>query len=200
MKKFLFAVAALATSLTASAQLWVSGSLGLGNQSTWNVKDTETTWNFSPSVGYALDDALEVGLSFGIGGTSQGDDSSLNFSIAPFARYTFLSEGDFSMFIEGNVSYGYNKDKKSSSKTTVNPIDGSTTTTTVTNESKNWSFGINLMPGIKYAMTDQFAIVAKFGALSFLHKDSESPRFGDQNGFGINIDATKLEFALVYSF
>lgn len=179
MKKVLFAIAALASCMTASAQLWVSGGLNLDNQSYWNDDDTRTSWSLEPAIGYALDDALEVGLSFGIGGSSKGDDKSTNFSIAPFARYTFLSEGDFSMFVQGQLGYTYHKDK--------NPLG----------EDKSWSFGVSFCPGIKYALTDQFAIVATFGNLYFDHDDSDWG--GAQNGFGLNINSG-LNFGLVYSF
>ena len=85
MKKVLFAIAALATCMTASAQLWVGGALKLGNESNWNDDKSGTEWRIAPTVGYALDDALEVGLGFAIGGTSKGDYSDFNFRIAPFA-------------------------------------------------------------------------------------------------------------------
>ena len=194
MKKFLFAVAALATCMSASAQLWVGGSLKLDNSKDWDHDNSTTSWNISPKIGYALDDALEVGLGFGIGGSSfkQNDETkktSFDFSIAPFARYTFFTDGDFSMFVEGNVEYAYHKTKKE-------PKSGSAT------ESKNWSFGINIMPGIKYALTDQFALVATVGTLSFNHHrpDKElSTWYGTQNQFSLYLDSA-VSFGLYYSF
>lgn len=194
MKKFLFAVAALATSLTASAQLWVGGSLGFGNQSYWNAEDTETTWSFAPTVGYALDDALEVGLEFGINGSKIADDKSFGLSIAPFARYTFLSEGDFSLFVQGKIKYGYNK-KESSYSTTSGGV-----TTTVTSEVKGWNFGCYIQPGIKYALTDNFSIVSTFGSLYFYHNDPEKAGGATgQNSFGLSL-TSGLSFGLFYTF
>jgi len=196
MKKVLFAIAAMATCMTASAQLWVSGGLNFGSQSYWNVDDSQTSWGISPAIGYALDDALEVGLEFGISGTSQKDDSSLNFSIAPFARYTFLSEGDFSMFIQGKVGYNYGNVKTSVSTTT------SGVTTTTTTERKTWGFDIDIEPGIKYAFTDNFAMAATLGGLYFKHNDPEkASAFGGttQNGFGLSF-STNLKLSLVYTF
>ena len=194
MKKFLFAVAALATCMSASAQLWVGGSLKFDNSKTWQNDNSTTSWNISPKIGYALDDALEVGLGFGIGGSSfktnaETKRTSFDFSIAPFARYTFFTDGDFSMFVEGNVEYAYHKSKSE-------PKSGSSV------EGKNWSFGINIMPGIKYALTDQFALVATLGALSFNHyqPDKEvTPWGGTQNQFGLNLDSV-FSFGLYYSF
>ena len=180
MKKFLFVVAALATSMAASAQLWVSGGLSLTNGSNWNVEKSRTNWGINHSIGYALDDALEVGLDFGIGGWSQDEASNFKFNVAPFVRYTFLSEGDFSMFVQGAVNYTYSKDKDA--------------------DKADWTFGVNVRPGVKYAFTDNFAMVAKFGSLYFSHNHPDGPSTGkSQNSFGLNID-TNLEFALVYSF
>ena len=180
MKKVLFAIAALATSLTASAQFWIGGSLNLQNQSYWNNDDALTSWGITPSVGYALDDALEVGLDFGIQGRSQGKADVLQLDIAPFARYTFFSDGDFSMFLQGNIAYEYNKTK-------------------VVAESKSWRFGVSIQPGIKYALTDQFSLVAKLGGLYFNHYDPDSPSTANQNGFGLTF-STGVSFGLVYSF
>lgn len=180
MKKVLFAIAALATSLTASAQLWVGGDLSFDNQSYWNGDDAQTTWSISPSVGYALDDALEVGLDFTIGGSSFAKTSNFNFKIAPFARYTFLSEGDFSMFIEGKVGYKYDKDKDA--------------------DKADWDFYCTIQPGVKYALTDNFSMVARLGGLYFTHNNPAGPSFGGpQNNFGLNF-GTGLSFGLVYSF
>lgn len=194
MKKVLFAIAAMAACVTASAQLWVGGSLSFDNSKDWDDDNSSINWGISPKIGYALDDALEVGLGFGITGYSFKDNaedkrSTLNLSIAPFVRYTFFSEGDFSLFAEGNVKYTYYKGK-------YEPKVGDTT------ERKNWSFGINIMPGFKYALTDHFALVATFGALSLTHsqpdKDSK-PWTGSQNDLEFNI-SSGYGIGLYYTF
>lgn len=179
MKKVLFTIAAMAACMTASAQLWVAGSVNLGNQSYWNNEDSRTNWGINPTIGYALDDALEVGLDFGISGSTQGDNKPLNFSIAPFARYTFFTDGDFSMYLQGAVSYGFYKHP--------------------TTDDKDTTFGISIQPGIKYTLTDNFALVAGLGSLSFNHNNPKGPSAGPQNGFGLNL-STALDFGLVYSF
>ena len=180
MKKVLFAIAALATCMTASAQLWVGGALKLGNQSNWNDDKSGTEWLINPTVGYALDDALEVGLGFAIGGTSKGDYSDFNFNIAPFARYTFLSEGDFSLFLEGQVSYGYSKVKDA--------------------DKADWNFRFEIEPGVKYALTDNFSMVAKLGGIFFDHNNpAASPSAAKQNTFGLDF-GTGLSLGLYYSF
>ena len=186
MKKILFLIAAVASCMTASAQFWVSGSVGVSNSSTYNNDDTRTNWNFSPAVGYALDDALEVGLELGLSGSSYADDKSTDLSISPFIRYTFLSDGDFSMFLQGNLNLDHQKDK--------NDIGGGTIV-----ENKSTQYGISIRPGIKYTLTDQFAVVATLGGLYFNHTKEPDPSFGPKNNLGLNIN-TGLDFGLVYSF
>ncbi len=184
MKKVLFAIAALATCMSASAQLWVSGGLNIDNTSNWGDDKSLTEWGITPSVGYALDDALEVGLNFGLSGASKDNNSYFKFKVAPFARYTFLSEGDFSMFLECEVGYENYKIK---------------------DQDADWSFNTNIQPGVKYVLTDNFAMVAKLGGLYYQHNPGaySAGNYGfstsTQNKFGLNI-GTNLQFSLVYSF
>lgn len=185
MKKILFAIAALASCMTASAQFWVAGSVGVSNSSYYNDDNSRTNWNFSPAVGYALDDALEVGLSLGVSGYSHGDDKTFNFSIAPFLRYTFLTDGDFSMYLQGNLNLEHENNKYVIAGDEI--------------ENKTTIYGIAIRPGIKYTLTDQFAIVATLGGFYFDHTKEPDPSAGLKNSFGLNIN-TGLDFGLVYSF
>lgn len=179
MKKVLFAIAAMAACVTANAQLWVSGSAGIWNQSTWNDDKTATSWSFYPSIGYALDDALEVGLELRLYGYGKDDNSEFDFGIAPFARYTFLSEGNFSMFLQGNIEFSSYSEK--------NP------------DFKGKAFGLGIVPGVKYTLTDKFAIVSSFGSLYYYHNDRTEYNDRNQNLFGCTI-FSDLEFGLVYTF
>jgi len=184
MKKVLFAIAAMAACVSASAQVWISGGVesrgvGFSNQSTYGDDKTTTQWYFNPAIGYALDDALEVGLELSLSGRSHDETSTFDFKVAPFARYTFLSEGDFSMFLQGDVAFTSYSSKKP--------------------DHKGQAFGINIKPGIKYILTDNFAMVATFGSLYYNHKDRTEFGYDDQNGFGCSI-GSGLSFSLVYTF
>lgn len=180
MKKFLFVVAALATSMAASAQLWVSGGLNIANERDWNDDNSGTSWSINPAIGYALDDALEVGLSFDLNGYNYDKTSRFGFNIAPFARYTFLSAGDFSMFLECSVGYTYDKWKDA--------------------DKADWEFDAKIRPGVKYTLTDNFAMVAKLGKGLFFHHDQpDGPSTWTQNEFGFDFTSA-LSFGLVYSF
>lgn len=181
MKKILFAIAALATSMAASAQVWVGGVVGFENESFYTEgSNSYTSWRIEPTVGYALSDNLEVGLGFGVSGTKQGDTKSTKFNIQPFVRYTFFSAGDFSMFADGKVGYNYSK---------YGDADGT------------WDFGINIKPGIKYQLTENFSIVGQLYGDGLYFKQYKEPetKTGTKNQFGLEC-GTGLSFGLYYTF
>ena len=64
---------------------------------------------------------------------------------------------------------------------------------------KNTRYGISIRPGIKYTLTDQFAIVATLGGLYFDHTKEPDPSVDHKSTIGLIID-TGLDFGLVYSF
>lgn len=179
MKKVLFAIAAMAACMSANAQLWISGGASVSNDSEWNDDKSATQWNITPAIGYALDDALEVGLELNLEGYKKDETSRFNFKISPFARYTFFTDGDFSMFLQGNIDFA-NYSQKSPDR-------------------KGQVFGVSIKPGVKYALTDNFAMVATVGKLYWTHEDRTEYYYNDQNSFGVGV-GSNLSFSLVYSF
>jgi opacity protein-like surface antigen len=96
------------------------------------------------------------------------------------------------MFAQGKVGYSFGNTKTPG----IDPA----TLEKITKESKTWQFGFYIEPGIKYALTDNFSMVATLGGLSFTHNDPEKASDGDdQNAFKFNL-FTSLNFGLVYSF
>ena len=186
MKKALFVIAALALSMTASAKYWFSGSLGFDNKSAYPTENKLTTFDFSPAFGMAIEDNLELGVELGI-----VDDCYYNanytvqqvfsFGFAPFLRYTFFTEGNFNMFVEGGFEYKV-----------VSPSGFNF-----------WQVAFKVEPGIRYMMSDHFSIVAKCNGFAFTHmSEPEMPGYrGEQfkNKVGLGID-TALKFGLVYEF
>ena len=162
MKKVLFAIAAMAACVSASAQLWVGGVVGFGNTSYYTEgAKSSTEWRFAPTAGYALDDKLDVGIK-------------------PFVRYTFLSAGDFGLFLDGQVGYSYNK---------YGDADGT------------WNFVISVNPGIKYQLSEHFTVAGMlFGeGLFFRHYKEPEDKIGVSNQFGLECGSS-LNFGLYYTF
>jgi len=180
MKKVLFAIAAMAACVSASAQLWLGGVVGFGNTSYYTEgAKSSTQWRFAPTVGYALDDKLDVGLKLDLQGTS-GDTKYTSIGIKPFVRYTFFSAGDFSFFADGQVGYNYNK---------YGDGDGT------------WNFVVSVNPGIKYQLSEHFTVAGMlYGeGLFFRHYKEPADKTGTSNQFGLECGSS-LNFGLFYTF
>lgn len=161
MKKF-FMVAALAVAaLTANAQVWIGGNLGVHTDKT-KIEDTEigtnTTVEIAPEIGYNLNEKWAVALQLGyqyssnaanVLGSTDLKGSVNTFSIKPYARYTFVKAGNFSAFCDGYLSYE---------------------TAHVRNIDNNYNaMSVGLTPGIAYAISPKVTLVAHIGDLSYAH-------------------------------
>ena len=183
MKKVLFVIAALALSMTASAKYWFGGTLGYDNKSYYNNDKNKGALVIAPSVGMAIEDYLELGADINIANYTNLNANKAKqfwFSFAPFLRYTFLTEGNFNMFVQGGVEYGI-----------VSP-EGN----------KAWHLTFQIQPGIRYMMSDHWSVVAKMDGFYFTHcNDPEDPIGGDfKNNVGFGIDCSALKLGLIYEF
>lgn len=187
MKKILFVIAALATCMTANAKYWFSGSLGFETTSLYNIDDKAHYMDFQPAFGMEIEDDLEIGVTLGISDTkyfknNNNTQQMFEFSFAPFIRYTFLTEGNFNMFVQGGFSYGI-----------VSPSGFNF-----------WEFSLFAEPGIRYMMSEHFSAVATFNGLYFTHMSNPEikgyPMGEYKNEFGLNADFTNLRFGFVYEF
>ena len=185
MKKALFVIAALALSMTASAKYWFSGSVGFNTESLYNTDTKATVLDFSPAFGMSIENSLELGVQLGIVDdkfftSPTAVQQVFSFSFAPFLRYTFLTEGNFNMFVQGGVEYGI-----------VSP-EGN----------KAWHITVQVQPGIRYMMSDHWSAVAKMDGFYFTHcNDPEDPIGGDfKNNVGFAVDFSALRFGLIYEF
>ncbi len=178
MKKvFLAAVVALA-SLTANAQIWVGGSLGV-DFTTPDFDDAETTTTFtvSPEVGYTLSDKWDIAVAINSTFASCDGESATNFSIEPYARYTFAKADKVSFFVDGGFGFG----------------SAEITSEGVLEDSRD-EFYIGVRPGLKVALTDKFAVVAKTGWLGYQQVKDVA------DSFGFNVNGNALQFGLYYAF
>ena len=186
MKKALFVIAALALCMTANAKYWFSGSIGFDNASLYTTTDKAKTLDFSPSFGMALENNIELGIGIGIVDNHyyRADKSvqqEFSFAFAPFLRWTFLEEGNFNLFVQGGFEY------KITSPSGFN----------------FWELNINVMPGIRYHMSEHWSLQAMCKGFYFSHM-GEPEKGGypaelwkNKIGLGIN---TEMLFGLVYEF
>lgn len=112
MRKVILGAMIALSSIAASAQVYLGGTLGVAT-ATVKVEDesqTATTFSIEPEVGYCFNDVWAVGTSIGVQGTSSGGESSTTFVVNPYVRATFAKVGNVKFFGEGAFEYDKNGD------------------------------------------------------------------------------------------
>lgn len=115
-KVLVLAVSVFALSQTASAQVYIGGSLSMASDRQDKMENEKTTCSsslsFDPEVGYLYKDNWAFGGRLSIAyinsDTYLGDsvDSSIkrsSFSLVPYAAYKALTFGNFSVWTEGSL-------------------------------------------------------------------------------------------------
>jgi hypothetical protein len=174
MKKIILTALVAASSLCASAQVWMGGSLGFKSVSP-KSGDSNTTFSLAPTVGYTLDENWDLAISINyenMGDVLKGAEKDA-FSVEPFARYTFAKAGIASFYVDGGFSYG------------VTNYEGGGDATT---------FKIGLRPGVKVSLSDKVDLAASLGWFGYKNvKDN-------YDAFGLNVDNTSLNFGMYWKF
>ena len=190
MKKILFAVAGILASMTVSAQVWVGGSLGFSSRSYDSESSLEVSEaneidiDFSPTIGYAINDKMDAGIELSFGSTKnfmgEKDASISSFGIAPFVRYNFFQSGKISFLAKASADFFTDKWNYA--------LPGEQNY-----EEKYTKFGIYASPLIKYQVTDHIALVAEFAELGFTKVKDES------TSIQLDVDSD-LYFGIYYAF
>ena len=174
MKKFFAMVALAAMTLTASAQVFVGGQVGL-----WRDYDAnKTNATIKPDVGYNLSDKWAVGTVIGWDYAYKEGAKANGFEIAPYARYTAAKLGPVSVFLDGGLGFYTYKVKG------------------VGSSENAWEVGIK--PGVSVGLTEKLSFESHFGFLGYRDADP-TPIYGD-NGLGFNLDGSTITFGLYYNF
>lgn len=171
MKKIFMSMAAMLVAVSASAQVYVGGGVGLGST---KVGDggSKMSYKFVPEVGYSFNDKWDAGLSVGWTGVEDGQHT---FEIAPYARYTFMHSKLVNLFLEGTVGYGH--------------IGGNGADTDV--------FEIGIKPGVTVNLSDHVAFVTKVGFLGYQQSGEGNSKMKQ---WGFNLDGTNVTFGINYKF
>jgi hypothetical protein len=170
MKKlFLFALLIVAA-ISANAQAYLGGSLGV-----WRNSDAETTTvTIAPEVGYNLSEQWAIGVALDYTHGKVDKLSANSFAIAPYARFTYYENGMVRLFVDGGFGVSTYKYTGSDS---------------VTGEE------IGLKPGISLKLSDKFNFVAKCGFLGW--RDDYSLA---SDGYGLMLSSEDLTFGFHYEF
>lgn len=176
MKKFFTMVALAAMTLTASAQVYVGGEVGL-----WRDYDAnETSFTIKPEVGYNLSDKWGIGTVIGWDyGYSDGVKVN-GLVVAPYARYTAAKFGPVNVFLDGGFGFYTYKVKDAGSSYNA------------------WEVGIK--PGVSVNLTEKLSFVSHIGFLGYRDADKGSAVKWGTNGFGFDLDGNTVTFGLYYNF
>ncbi|MDE0535633.1 porin family protein [Tenacibaculum sp. L6] len=196
MKKLLLVIAMVAAGFTANAQ---EGSKGGFEKQDWYVTGTAgysdssegdsdaSVFTFSPSVGYFVSEniALEAGLIIGSGSqTSVGNEVDYNsFGVNLGGNYFFTPKNDFSFIVGAGLSYV-------SSGREVNGVD----------QPDSDTFAIVVAPGVNYFISENFALRASIGALSYSNTSIDVNGAPSTDNFRLNLNLSDINFGLTYKF
>lgn len=162
----------------------VTGSVGFGSTKVNDQKSN--TFQFAPMVGYHITDNFSLGLFAAIGSTKTdpADEKSSTFAVGPMARYYFNPKNDFSFFLQ--LAAGFQGEKHSS------PGD---------EDEKYNGFGVAFSPGVSYFVSDNFAIQAHVGIISYdtMKLDDDNVDLKRDN-FNFGWNSANLNFGLLYKF
>lgn len=176
MKKLLVLVVAALFAVSASAQLYVGGSLGFSMESVKNDNGdklgTVTAFSLFPEIGYSLNEKIDVGMSFGFGMVSskpEGMDAikSNAWEVAPYLRYSLVEFGKFKVMAKASLyAEGYKDDLITQKEATA--------------------FGLRVIPVLGYGLSDNFVLLANLNCFG-LGVRSEKIKAGDSSfGFGLS--------------
>lgn len=225
MKKLFITIAFVAAAMFAQAQFFVGGNLGLGTQSgsvkmetggTTVTQDAPKTFTFTiaPSVGFMFNDNMGVGLDLFFGSTKLTQKNynvdpvatkttkTTGIGFAPYFRYVFAEVDNFRFYADARIEYVSSTPKETSEQ-------GNTTVTRDGNKTTN--FGIGVVPGMAYMLTENISMNCALNILSLGFETEKTvsknagPNGEDETrkinefGFGVN-GATPITIGFFYTF
>ena len=225
MKKLFITLAFVAATMFASAQFYVGGSLGMDmTNGKWKAEGNGLTvtqdqpktfdFTFAPEIGFMFNDNMGVGLDimFGFGKVTDKDYDfdpvltttikSTTIGFAPYFRYVFAEVDNFKFYADAKLAWQMTKPKAT--------IEGGGTTVTVDGD-KTTNFGIGIVPGMAYMLTDNISMNCALNILELgfsTQKTVEKNPDGDgidytttsnDFGFGVNY-ATPITIGFFYTF
>lgn len=179
MKKvILLMMVAVLGMATANAQYYLGGSVGFSSNSSkpeGGEKTTSTAFEIIPEFGYSLTDKLDLGIALGYtSDEDELDNKVTGFGVNPYVRYSLVSFGNFSVL--GKAGLVFETEKAGDLKTTT--------------------FGLTVMPMLKYTLSDKFDLLANlnFMRLGFASASAkfDGTKLGTETGFGLGVDTNDV--------
>lgn len=198
MKKVLLSAVALLTIGFANAQeeaaattggfakgdMFLSGSVGFGSETTGDQKDNMFT--IAPKFAFFVSDNIAVGAKLGYTSSKtdngSADATNSEFAAGAFGRYYMTPASQFSLFAElGAEISSYDNEYGFAA-------------------GKGNGFGVNLGAGVSYFVSSNFAIEAGWAGLGYNTTKPDVSGADSTNTFGLMMDLSSINFGLVYKF
>ena len=179
MKKLFMVMAAAFIAVSASAQIYVGGTVGLSSVKNAGG-DSETAYRLLPEIGYNLNEDWAVGTVVGWGkgnpvNIENVTTAAKTFEVNPYVRYTFLHNEYINVFCDGAVGYKH--------------YSG------VSNE-----LSVGLKPGVSVNLHKSLSFVAHVGFIGYKNSDPKASGVKSSNAWGLNLDGNNVSFGLYYNF
>lgn len=189
MKKSLLAVVFAMVAMASSAQIYVGGSLGysstsdkISNDGTELKNESTGRLNFSPEVGWVMNDEWSFGLLFNYISSSSNDKknnvktSASEWSVRPYARYTFYRLDKLSFFADGVLG--------------------------VSSPEENWTeVSVVVRPGVSVSLTENISLLSTINVLEYTSKsyNKDKAKYSKSN-LAVDARASIASFSLYYTF
>jgi hypothetical protein len=159
----------------ANAQIHLGGSLGFGTghtKPTQGSKLKHTSFSINPEVGYTLNPNFEFGIALDLSNSKEdlaggGEAKSNSWGVTPYARYSFIGFGKFSIWGQGNVFFSGGKE----------------------NSQKTTNFGLSIQPILKYDLSDHFTLSTSLNFLNIGFLQTKVKGASTTTNFGLGIDS-----------
>lgn len=185
MKKFLFSmVAALFMTVSASAQVYLGGNLGIASTKV-NDGDNVTTYAVLPEIGYNINNTWAIGtvVGFGKGNPVNIEGESRNYvTVQPYVRGTFFHSKYVNLFVDGGFGYTHYNHAGENHGSSIN----------------EWQVG--LKPGLAINLNPKFSFVAHVGFLGYKDAKYDHDNAPDNNAWGVDLNGNNVTFGFYYNF
>ncbi|MCM1163171.1 MAG: porin family protein [Muribaculaceae bacterium] len=172
MRKLYVLLMLLCISVSASAQFYAGGTLGVSvvHASSDGASATQSAFAVTPELGYDINPTWAVGITVPVAYSHNDSYNTTKVGILPYVRCTFASASIVDFFGELALGYGHQK----------------------TGDYGVGGFDSGLRPGMKINFNDKFALVARTTLLAYSHYDGVNGV-----GFAIN-DGFELGFKVSF--
>jgi hypothetical protein len=157
-----------------NAQVYLGGSLGFNTNTAKpevGDKTTTTSFSFAPEVGYSLSPKFDLGIALNIANlktkVGTAENKSNLWGIAPYARYSVVEFGNFSVWGQAGLFVGGGEQ----------------------NGLKATSFGLDIQPVLKYNLSDHFSLLANLDFFSLGFSQTKVKDVSTTTNFGLGVNS-----------